>query len=129
MKIFTEILEVITVLIEVVAIIVLLLGVASAVIGFIKLLFTKKDAQLKHPILLVKIELGRYILLSLEFLIAADIIDSVLDPNWQGILMLAAIVAIRTLISFFLNHEISETDEKIIEKEEEEAKKSALTHH
>ena len=52
--------------------------------------------------------LGSYILLSLEILIAADIIESIINPTMEDILRLAAVVVIRTVISYFLHREIQD---------------------
>ena len=50
---------------------------------------------------------GRSILLGLEFLIAADIINTVaVTPTLQSVLVLGAIVLIRTFLSFSLELEI-----------------------
>lgn len=51
--------------------------------------------------------LGYYLLLGLEFLIAADIIDTLMKPSTQDLLVLGAIVAIRTVISYSLNSELA----------------------
>ncbi|MBI3417091.1 MAG: DUF1622 domain-containing protein [Verrucomicrobia bacterium] len=50
--------------------------------------------------------LGYYILLGLEFLIAADIIDTLMKPSVQDLIVLGAIVLIRTIISYSLNAEL-----------------------
>jgi uncharacterized membrane protein len=51
--------------------------------------------------------LGQAILLGLEFLVAADIIGTVaVDPTFWNVGVLAAIVAIRTFLSFALEIEI-----------------------
>lgn len=50
--------------------------------------------------------LGYYLLLGLEFLIAADIIDTLMKPSVQDLIVLGAIVLIRTVISFSLNVEL-----------------------
>jgi uncharacterized membrane protein len=50
---------------------------------------------------------GRAILLGLEFLIAADIINTVaVRPTLEGVAVLAGIVGIRTFLSFSLEVEI-----------------------
>jgi uncharacterized membrane protein len=51
--------------------------------------------------------LGYYLLLGLEFLIAADIIDTLMKPTTQDLIVLGATVAIRTVISYSLNAELS----------------------
>jgi uncharacterized membrane protein len=48
------------------------------------------------------------ILFGLEFLIAADVIRTVLDPSIEEILTLGAIVLIRTIMAHFLSKEIEE---------------------
>ena len=51
--------------------------------------------------------LGRSILLGLEFLVAADIINTVaVEPTVQSLVVLAGIVLIRTFLSFSLEVEI-----------------------
>ncbi len=50
---------------------------------------------------------GSYILLGLEFLIAADIVDTVIKPSLNELIILGSIVAIRTVLSFFLNRELA----------------------
>jgi uncharacterized membrane protein len=55
-----------------------------------------------------RVRLGSYLLLGLEFLIAADVIQTVRNPELTEIAVLGAIVAIRTVISFFLNRDIEE---------------------
>ena len=51
--------------------------------------------------------LGRSILLGLEFLVAADIINTVaIEPTLQSLAILAGIVLIRTFLSFSLEVEI-----------------------
>ncbi len=52
-------------------------------------------------------DLGRAILLGLEFLVAADIIGTVaIEPTLQSLAVLAGIVLIRTFLSFSLEVEI-----------------------
>ncbi|MGX7204998.1 DUF1622 domain-containing protein [Enterococcus pingfangensis] len=82
----------------------------GAIFSFIKLICEKeKDfASVLHKNKYIKAYLGSYILLSLEFLIVADIIESIINPTFQDIIKLALIVLIRTMISYFLNKEISE---------------------
>ena len=51
--------------------------------------------------------LGYYLLLGLEFLIAADIIGTLMKPTTQDLIVLGSIVAIRTVISYSLNSELA----------------------
>jgi uncharacterized membrane protein len=56
---------------------------------------------------LYRSNLGRAILLGLEFLVAADIINTVaIEPSLQSLFILGGIVLIRTFLSFSLEVEI-----------------------
>ena len=56
---------------------------------------------------LYRSNIGRAILLGLELLVAADIINTVaIEPSLQSLLVLAGIVLIRTFLSFSLEVEI-----------------------
>jgi uncharacterized membrane protein len=54
----------------------------------------------------VRHKFATYLLLALEFLIAADIIATVIHPKFEEIAILDSTVAIRTVISYFLEKEI-----------------------
>ena len=75
--------------------------------------FLKED--LRH-------HLGYYLLLGLEFLIAADIVHTVLTPTLADLAILGAIVAIRTVISFSINWELRQ-----VSRHEVGGDKSTLT--
>ncbi|MDT8441840.1 MAG: DUF1622 domain-containing protein [Desulfuromonadales bacterium] len=53
---------------------------------------------------------GTDLLLGLEFLIAADILHTLIKPDIESLIILGSIVAIRTVISYFLTREIQRTD-------------------
>jgi uncharacterized membrane protein len=57
---------------------------------------------------------ARWILLGLEFMMAADIVGTIVSPTWDAIGMLASIALIRTFLSFFLERDLEV--EKFIEK-------------
>lgn len=50
--------------------------------------------------------LARWLLLGLEFMLAADIVRSTIAPNWQDIGQLAAIAVIRTFLNYFLERDL-----------------------
>lgn len=53
---------------------------------------------------------GMWLLLGLEFALAADIIGSVVSPTWEDIGQLGAIAVIRTFLNFFLEHDLEKTE-------------------
>jgi uncharacterized membrane protein len=53
---------------------------------------------------------GTWLLLGLEFELAADIIGSVVSPTWKDIGELAAIAVIRTFLNYFLEHDLEKAE-------------------
>ena len=53
---------------------------------------------------------GMWLLLGLEFELAADIIGSVLSPTWQEVGKLGAIAVIRTFRNYFLERDLENAD-------------------
>lgn len=60
----------------------------------------------------VRYKLGTYLLLGLEFLVAADILETVFAPTLERIGILGGIVIIRTILNFFLNKELERIGKK-----------------
>ena len=54
---------------------------------------------------------GVWLLLALEFELAADIVRSVISPSWQDIGALGAIAVIRTFLNYFLEQDLEHTGE------------------
>jgi uncharacterized membrane protein len=53
---------------------------------------------------------GVWLLLGLEFALAADIITSVISPTWRDIGELGAIAVIRTFLNYFLEHDLENAE-------------------
>ncbi len=86
---------------------VIIWGVMLAVSELVRLehrRFRGKDVC--RPRELVRHHLSSYLLLGIEFLIAADIIHTIISPNLEAILLLAVVVAIRTVLAYFLDREL-----------------------
>jgi len=49
---------------------------------------------------------GLWLILGLEFMLAADIVRTTISPSWQQIGQLAAIAVIRTFLNFFLERDV-----------------------
>lgn len=97
--------EVITLGVELAGVGVILLGGIAASVHFV-LSWRARSLDLAYRG--YREDLGRAILLGLELLVAADIINTVaVDPTFSSIGVLAGIVAIRTFLSFSLEVEIS----------------------
>jgi uncharacterized membrane protein len=96
---------------EPVALLFELVGVAAIVIATVistaTFLRAVRRTTVKTAYEQYRANLGRGILLGLEFLIGADIIATVTSPlTWESVGLLGAIVVIRTVLSFSLETEI-----------------------
>jgi len=95
---------------------VLVWGVFKSMIRFILIEGHVLDNALanKHR-LGIRNDLGYYLLLGMEFLVAADVIRTVLHPNIEELTVLAMIVTIRVVLSYFLQKELDHDNrEKIV---------------
>ncbi|UBF30435.1 DUF1622 domain-containing protein (plasmid) [Kovacikia minuta CCNUW1] len=67
-----------------------------------------RQRKVHHTQQVIRLELGLSLALSLEFLLAADIVGTAVSPSWEAIAKLAAITGIRTFLNFFLQKEVRE---------------------
>ena len=106
-EMFIKVIDLISLGVGIAGVLIVIWGVIMAIVDLMKLEFSRfnktfmceKREYLRH-------HLGQYLLLGLEFHIAADIIHTVFKPDIQSLIILGAIVAIRTVISYFLNKEL-----------------------
>lgn len=52
------------------------------------------------------LSLARWLLLGLEFMLAADIVRTAIAPSWDDIGQLASIAVIRTFLNYFLERDL-----------------------
>ena len=87
-------------------------GLAAIVIGAVVatvryLIGLRRRGPERDPFACYRSDLGRSILLGLEFLVAADIVHTVaIDPTLDSLAILGGIVLIRTFLSFALEVEL-----------------------
>lgn len=83
-------------------------GVGVGLVGFVAALLPHGDGQanLFEAVARTRCKVGTYILLGLEILIASDIAQTVIEPTYERVILLGAIVVIRTILSFFLSREL-----------------------
>ena len=86
-------------------------GVIHGFINFIALEMGAKGKYIAHDS--IRYRLGIYILLGLEFLVAADILETVFKPSLEQLSILGGIVIIRTGLNYFLNKELADLKEDI----------------
>jgi uncharacterized membrane protein len=101
---FKEIMALLALLIEFAAVIVVTFGAAQA--------FVRTVGWALHPGTDIRrgkeiwLRFATWILLSLEFALAADIVRTAVAPTWADIGQLAAIATIRTVLNYFLGKDI-----------------------
>lgn len=101
---FVEVVEAVGTVIDGVGVAIIALGTAWASVMAIRRRLNRQADVYRG----LRGDLGRSILLGLEFLVAADIIKTVaVTPDARSVAVLAGIVAIRTFLSFSLELEIT----------------------
>ncbi len=84
-------------------------GMLATVYAYIKGMAQRPSSRLGF-IKNIQIGFGRALALGLEFAIASDILRTAVAPNRQEIMNLAAIVILRTLLTYFLEREIEQME-------------------
>lgn len=116
-EIFKEIAVRIALGVELVAALVIAYGAIEALISLFIPRKRFKSAKLLHKRRQVFLRFGVWLLLGLEFELAADIVRSAISPTWTDIGQLGAIAVIRTVLNYFLERDIREFDEDLTPQE------------
>lgn len=80
----------------------------GAVWAFLRFLWVGVRQRSAAAFVPVRLTLGRFLALGLEFQLASDILTTAVAPTFEEIAKLAAIAAIRTALNYFLSKEIAE---------------------
>ena len=108
-------------LVEACGIIVIFLEVIRTAIGYVRMFFKNCPSARTH----LRIRLGQSMVLGLEFLVAADILKTALSPTWNDILLLAALIGLRTLLNYLLEHELRVLNRQATTAPDEEAQQES----
>lgn len=108
-----EVVDTLVRLVEAAGALIIFVGAVLAVLLFVRSL-PKRDPDAFVP---VRLLLGRFLALGLEFQLAGDILRTAVAPTFEEIGQLAAIATIRTALNFFLAREIAEERRTLAEKE------------
>lgn len=107
--------------VEFAAALIIAIAAARATAQSLRLLFTG-DAPPEAKVA-VRLTLGRWLAVALEFELAADVLNTAVTPTWGDIEKLAAIAALRTALNYFLEKEIREES-----RPEQQASEAHLDH-
>lgn len=103
-------------LVEAAGAVVIFVGACIAVVYFLRVL-PQRDPDAFVP---VRLSLGRFLTLGLEFQLASDVLRTAIAPSFEELGKLAAVAAIRTALNFFLTREIAE-ERRILRRKQEGA--------
>ena len=84
-------------------------GALQAMLGLLKAIATGQATGLQGR--QIWLRFATWILLALEFALAADILRTAVAPTWDDISKLAVIATIRTMLNYFLAKDIMAFDE------------------
>jgi len=112
-ELFKDIATRIALAVELSAALLIAYGSIEALVGLLIPRRSFESRKLFHKRRQVFLRFGVWLLLALEFELAADIVRSAISPTWSQIGQLGAIATIRTVLNFFLERDIREFDESI----------------
>ena len=84
----------------------------------------RRDASASRTFVAIRLRLGRFLALGLEFQLAGDVLRTAIAPSFTEIGQLAAIAAIRTALNYFLAREIREERAEIERQQQQQAAKA-----
>lgn len=102
---------------EIAAALVIGIAVVRSIVAYLRQLVARQDKRL-DSIEMIRLRLGRALILGLEFTVASDILRTAIAPTRQEILNLGAIILLRTLLNYVLEHEIRQGEESRIDEGE-----------
>jgi len=89
-------------LVEAFGALVIMLGAIRTVVQYLRVFFGHGPAHAPS----LRIQLGQSMVMGLEFFVAADILRTALSPTWNEMLLLAALIGLRTVLNYFVEREL-----------------------
>jgi uncharacterized membrane protein len=91
-------------------------AVLCIAVGFVKafILLLKRRQEHYSPMYnRLRLLFGGWLVLALEFQLAADIVKTTVAPTYENLIQLGAVAVIRTFLNYFLSKELHELPELI----------------
>lgn len=80
---------------------------AGTCLAFVRYVRWRGYDSLENKFNLIRLQLGQTILLGLEFIVAADVIETTIAPDYYALGIVIIVVAIRMILSMSLSKEIA----------------------
>lgn len=90
---------------EIVAVVIITCAVIEAVCNLLAWLVRHRWSG-REEVRRVRLQLGQWLVVSLEFLLAGDIVLTAINPTWDELGKLATIIVLRTILNYFVQREL-----------------------
>ncbi|MFP5371264.1 MAG: DUF1622 domain-containing protein [Actinomycetes bacterium] len=107
-----EVVHVLVIVVEACGVAVITVGALWAFLLFISVALRRRSTA---AFVSVRLTLGRFLALGLEFQLASDVLRTAVAPTFRELGQLAAVAAIRTALNYFLSKEIAEERRQVAE--------------
>jgi uncharacterized membrane protein len=108
---FAEFARSIALAIELVAVVVIAYGAAEATVRLVGRVFGRTAVLGRRKEIWVRFAM--WLVLGLEFELAADVVRTVIAPSWEELGQLGAIAVIRTFLNYFLEKDLERYGEAV----------------
>ena len=113
MHLLHSIFEWLELIIDISAALVMVMAFVVAFFSYLKTLISSKRIERIRQMQKVRCDLGVKLVFALELLIISDLLHTIISRSMDDMLIVGALVVIRTVIAYFLNKEIQEVSADI----------------
>jgi uncharacterized membrane protein len=104
-----DVVDVMVLVVEAIGAAIIFIGAVLAFFRFGAAIFRRRVSEFVEA----RLFLARFLVLGIEFQLAADILRTAVSPSFEQIGKLAAIAAIRTGLNYFLHQEIKQEEAEV----------------
>jgi uncharacterized membrane protein len=123
-ELLTDTVNVLVGVVEACGVIVVVIGAVSTFARFVWVGLRERSAAAGSK---VRLSLGRFLALGLEFQLASDILRTAVAPSFRELGQLAVVATIRTVLNYFLAKEIAEEQRQMAGQDDGMAGPAAAT--
>ncbi|TQN35371.1 putative membrane protein [Blastococcus colisei] len=124
-ELLAEVVNVLVVIVEACGAAIIIIGAVWAFARFAWVGVRRRTTAAFVP---VRLTLGRFLALGLEFQLASDVLKTAVAPSWEELGQLAAVATIRTALNYFLSKEIAE-ERRQVEEDQADGERADVTSH